>query len=353
MTAKRPWFEGLVMKSVWGHLKSLLNRQYAAEGFISAALMFAAAASVMIFSRRHRELLGLEIIKKYIDVVQDADVLFHLSHRHYLSNTFTHRERIECALAHYRFEGERYDSRYKDAVYRDGGVMLWSRIVEGVNYRLKLRATTDLRHEGGISIVLCADRVVLSEMSYAWVPAKVLGVSGGTLAFITRNQSLRRDSIALLRFRKDFPQNSPSYFCFAALHGIAQANGHGRIAAIRYDCQVAFDERYASGFRNSYCELWKSFDALELARVAYVMSVPLLPPPLSTIKAKHRKRAIDRRQHWSEIAQTVQLILAPHLRASHAGEAVPISKNPGVANAEVQATTLMLMSTFGVMGAPL
>ena len=321
------------MKSLWGHLKSLFKQQYAAEGFVSAALNFAVAASVMMFYRGHRELLGLEIIQKYIAVVQDADVLFHLSHRHYLSNTFTHRERIDCALVHYRFECERYDSRYKDAVYRDGGVTLWSRTVGAVNYTLKLRATTDLRHEGGISIVLCADGGVLSEMSYAWVQAKVLGLGGETLPFITRNQSLRRDSGALLRFRKDFPQNSPSYFCLAALHGIAQANGHGRIAAIRHDCQVAFDERYASGFRNSYCELWKSFDAAELGRVAHVMSVPLLPPPLSTIKAKHRKRAMDRRQHWSEIAQTVQLILAPYLRSSSAWDAAPISKNLGFANA--------------------
>jgi len=312
---------------------------------------------VMIFYRRHRELLELEIFQKYIDVVQDADVLFHLSHRHYLSNTFTQRERLECALAHYRFEGERYDSCYKDAVYRDGGVTLWSRTFEVVNYRLKLRATTDLRHEGGISIVLCADDVVLSEMSYAWVQADVLGLRGGMLPFITRNQSLRRDSMALLRFRRDFPQNSPSYFCLAALHGIAQANGHGRIAAIRHDCQVAFDERYASGFRNSYCELWKSFDSEELGRVAHVMPVPLLPPPLSTIKAKHRKRALDRRQHWSEIAQTVQRVLAPHLRLSDAGEAAPLSKNLGFINAELinaesQATTLLLMATLGGMGFP-
>ena len=139
-------------------------------------------------------------------------------------------------MAHYRFEGERYDSRYKDAVYRDGGVVLWSRTVEAVSYVLKLRATTDIRHEGGISVVLCAGDTVVSEMSYAWVPARVLGMGGGTLAFITRNQSVRRDSPALLLFRKDFPQNSPSYFCLAAMHGIAQANGHVRIAAIRHDC---------------------------------------------------------------------------------------------------------------------
>ena len=326
------------MKSLWGHLKCLFDQQCEAEGFISAALMLAGAARMMIFHRKHRELLELEIFEKYIGAGQDADVLFHLSHRHYLSRTFTQRQRIECALTHYRFEGERYDSRYKDAVYRDGGVTLWSRTFEAVSYALKLRATTDLRHEGGISVVLWAGDVVLSEMSYAWVRAEVLGLGGGTLPFITRNQSVRRDSTALLRFRQDFPQNSPSYFCLAALHGIAQVNGNRRIAAIRHDCQVAFDERYASGFRNSYCELWKSFDAAELGRVAHVMAVPLAVPSPSTVKAKHRKRATDRRRHWAEIAQNVQLILAPHLRSTDADtgtqEATAIPSSLGFVSAQ-------------------
>lgn len=334
------------MESLWGHIKLLFCREYKEQGFISAALMSAGAARLMIFHKKHRELLGLEIFEKYIGVVLDGDVLFHLSHRHYLSKSFTHQERIECALTHYRYEGERYDSRYKDAVYRDGGVVLWSRTVDTVSYALKLRATTELRHEGGISIVLCAGDVVLCEMSYAWVRATVLGLGGGTVPFITRNQSLRRDSLALLGFRKDFPQNSPSYFCLAALHGIAQANGHGRIAAIRHDCQVAFDERYATGFRNSYCELWKSFDATELGRVAHVMAVPLATPPLSAVRAKHRKRAVDRRRHWSEIAQTVQQVLTPHLRSTDTDTATTIPKSPVLVGAEVPVTMLWLMSTL-------
>ena len=336
------------MKSLWGHLKSLFGQQREAEGFISAVLMLAGAARMTIFQKQHRELLQLEIFEKYIGVGMDADVLFHISHRHYLSRTFTQRQRIECALAHYRFEGERYDSRYKDAVYRDDGMILWSRTVDAVSYVLKLRATTDLRHEGGISVVLCAGETVLSEMSYAWVQAQVLGLAGGTLAFITRNQSVRRDSEALLRFRKDFPQNSPSYFCLAALHGIAQANGQIRIAAIRHNCQVAFDERHASGFRNSYCELWKSFDAAELGYVAHVMAVPLALPPLATVKAKHRKRAADRRRHWAEIAQTVQQVLAPHLRSMGAQEAavIPTSREFGTAKLQVL-PLLMMMATWG------
>lgn len=338
LTVRRQWFEGPVMESLRGHLICLFGRQLETEGFISTALMFAGIARAMIFHKMHRELLQLEIFEKYIGGVQDTDVLFHLSHRHYLSNTFNHRERIECALTHYRFEGERYDSRYKDAVYRDGGVILWSRTADEVNYVLKLVATTALRHEGGISIVLCAGEVVLSEMSYAWVPATVLGLGGGTVPFITRNQSVRRNSMALLRFRSDFPQNSPSYFCLAALHGIAQANGYRRIAAIRHDCQVAFDERYVTGFRNSYCELWKSFDATELGLVAHVMAVPLATPPLSTVKAKHRKRAMDRRRHWSEIARTAQQVLAPHLRATDTDEAPTTPPCPGFVSAEVPVT---------------
>ena len=305
------------MKSLWRHLGNLFFRQLRSDGAANAAVMFAGAVRAMLFPREHLELLRLEIFHRYVVVRDDPNPIFHLSHRYYLCRSFSRRDRIASALSHYRFEDDRYDDAYKQAVYRDGGIDLWSRCVDGGCYRLRLRATTDLRHEGGLSVVLCADAddVVLCEMSYAWVEPERLGLGGqGTLPFITRNQSIRRDAAALIRFREAFPQNSPAYFCLAAVHGIVQAHGIDRVAGIRHELQVAYEERYARNFLNSYCEFWKSFGAREASGVAHLMPVPLAAPPLAGIPAKHRRRALERRRHWGEIAREAREAIAPRLR---------------------------------------
>lgn len=302
------------MFMLWKHMFGLFAETRRADGWLDACLRFIGAARAFSSYREHRELLGLEIVDKYVGDTGKGEALFHLSHRHYLSTELSFRDRVDCALTHYRYEGQSYAGAYKEAVYRHAGLTLWSRTVEARNYALVLRATTDLRHEGGISVVLMADGHCISEMSFAWVPGKLLGVERDVVPFITRNQSARHDTAPVMRFREDFPQNSPSYFCLAAMHGIAEANGKPHIAGIRHECQIAFDERYASSFRSSYCEFWKSFGGVEQGRQAYLMPVPLVVPPLSTVKAKHRGRAVERRRHWAEISSSAAATTARYVR---------------------------------------
>ena len=289
------------MDSIWRHLTGLLARRRKEEGRFNAALRFAASLTAFVFHRKHRELFGLGLFRDYIAADADGDVLAHLSHHHYLSRKFSYAQRVGCALSHYRFEDETYNDCYKRAVYRDGGLTLWSAPGDGVRFSLVLVAGTELRHEGPISIVLLAGEVRLCEMSFAWVDAANFGAGTGILPFVTRNQSLRFDAPALREFRAAFPQNSPPYLCLAALHGIALAHGIDRIAAIKHDSQIAFAAEFAQGFRHSYSDFWRSFGASELDDQADSMPVPLELPALSVVKAKHRRRAVARRQLWAEV----------------------------------------------------
>ena len=174
--------------------------------------------------------------------------------------------------------------------------------------------------------MLHAAGVCLSEMSFVWMDGSVFGSGPGILPFITRNQSIHHTSTELSRFREAFPQNSPAYFCLAAMHGIALAHGRQQIAGIRHDCQIAFDLQYQQGFLSSYTEFWKAFGGAELDGHAYLMPVPLASPPLSEIKTKHRKRARARRQHWAEIATSAAEATTPHLRTVPAQADVVINR---------------------------
>jgi hypothetical protein len=281
------------------------------DGWSDAVSQVVAAGRALLFYREHRELFGLEVIRKYC---APGDMLFHMRHRHFLSSRLSWSQRIDCALTHYRCEGQQHVGAYKDAVYRNAGLTLWSRTVDANSYALVLRATTDLRHEGGISVVLLAGDVCVSEMSYAWVNSSIFGMPENIVPFITRNQSLRCDASPLQQFRRDFPQNSPSYFCLAAVHGVAAAHGKSQIVGIKDDCQIAFDVRHAGGFRSSYNDFWHSFGGVELDGQAYLMALPLVTPSLAEVKANHRQRAIARRRHWSEITEGAATIMSRYVR---------------------------------------
>jgi hypothetical protein len=147
-------------------------------------------------------------------------------------------------------------------------------------------------------------------MSYTIVDAVSFGMNRGPILFITRNQVAQGPELDL--FREVFPQNSPPYFCLAAISGIACANGFKSIAAIKSEAQLAYQQRYDSGFRNSYCNFWSHFGAKEVDHQAYLMEVPPVLAPLSSVKSKHRGRANSRRKHWARIMHLAQHTVYAH-----------------------------------------
>ena len=50
-----------------------------------------------------------------------------------------------------------------------------------------------------------------------------------------------------------------------------------------------------------------------LGRHGFEMPVPAAVVPLDGLKAKHRTRARQRREHWREIAESAQAALGPYV----------------------------------------
>ena len=242
-----------------------------------------------------------------------ADAFFFISHRHFLSRGFGTTERLACVLDHFLFEQAHFAPTLLPALHGDG-LQLWR---HGAGYEVRLRANAETRHEGPLSVVLCHRGETLHELSFAWIEASRLGPDAGRgpVLFATRNQSMQSDAPALARFRDDFPQNSPGYFVLAALNGLARAIGQTRIVGVRDTQQIAFEACYAAGFKRSYDDFWMSFGGHTMGPHGVEMPVPVVVAALSELKAKHRARARQRREHWRQIATTAEATLSPYLRA--------------------------------------
>jgi uncharacterized protein VirK/YbjX len=259
-----------------------------------------AACRILAFPLKLKQLWSLNFMRSYFPNKNKRDTFFFLTHDHYLSRDFTLAQRVDCAINHYSFEGQNYGSTYHRSVYESPhGLVLWHRVVDSTRYTIALRATEDNRYEGDLSVLCFANETRVCRVSFSYVDGSVFGFRPERTMFVTRNQTDRNPE--LQRFRDSFKQNSPPYFCLASACGIAMANGMRAIFLVKDDAQIAYEERYAEGFRNSYSALWEAFGAQEIDDGrAYTMSIPPKLNPLSTVK--HRNRAVARRTHWLEIA---------------------------------------------------
>lgn len=299
--------------SFYQQLLELLIRENKTKSLLSSALACAISARGLAYPKEHIELFSLPLVRRHIAIRGDENLLFHVRHRYYLCRGFDLSTRIASALSHYRFENHHHSEAYIDSVYGGDGIVMWSIMLHGNHYEIRLRESKMDRQEGGTSIVMLIDGICLNEFSYAWVNAASINAGTGVIPFITRNQSIRYKASELHLFRSHFPQQSPHYFCLAAMQGIAIAHGFSKLAAIKCESQIAYTLQYANSFRNSYNDLWESFGGQDAGNEAYLMNVPMTLLPLDQIPSKHRNRAMLRRKQWATITKSVVASISPHI----------------------------------------
>jgi hypothetical protein len=157
---------------------------------------------------------------------------------------------------------------------------------------------------------LSVNNVVLSIMSFCYLKADIFGLPPYMTMLISRNQTSRTLSRDL--FDQCFKQNAPQLFCLSAICGIAMTNEFTTMFGIKHTAQILYKESLDTGFRNSYTALWEKFDAVEIDRQVFMLSVPLKLRPLKLVSSDHRRRARARRQCWDEILHSTRLSMGKY-----------------------------------------
>lgn len=246
---------------------------------------------------------------------------FHfLSHPGYLVQGLSWAQRFEAALCHYREEATVFDEALLKQIYSPQGFEVWSSEVDGHRFTMRLGLTGEESLEGDLRVRLFANDRPVGTMNFIWADSAMFGGSGGPTIFITRCQTHTWPELAI--FRACFKQNSPPYFCLAALAGLGQACGLSELYAVQHQVQMSYLPKYASSFRNSYDEFWEKFNATPATAWAYRLALPLELRDLSELKSKHRSRAEGRRRAWGEVGRSAGAAVARHLRGHSARAAV-------------------------------
>jgi uncharacterized protein VirK/YbjX len=300
---------------IFAHLTKHWMARRNQYSFPSWVLCVARSMRVLAYYREHRTLCQLGVYRKHVALPPNDDLFHHLSHRNYLMKGLSARQRVQAVLSHYRFEDATFNDAYKAAVYAQRSLPLWQYDAEGSRFTIALEMASRSNAEGDLTVALIADGKCLHRLSFSWIEGRMVGVNAPVVPFIARNQGRWVDSGAAFEaFERVFPNNSPSFFCFAAMQGIAQAVGIDKVVAIRGTAHVAYDPDPDKHFANAYDGFWKILGGNEMpGQAGYLIALPFYVKPLSEMPSKHRKRAAQRREHWRLIGEAARATLQRHL----------------------------------------
>lgn len=264
-----------------------------------------------------KRLLALKNYRNYVCAAKTDDTFHFLSHRAYLMDGLSSSQRVEYVTAHYEHEQATFRGTYAPNVYLGKGICLWRYQADSTCVSLQLEMAPRRAAEGELSVTLYVDGVRLHSMSFNWAPGILIGVSHTRIPFIPCNQGRGKGSdAAFAAFNAAFPNNSPSFFCFSAMQGLALGAGFDAIAGLKSEFNPYFLRKPVNTFQNSYDNFWTSLGGVDTSGKAYVVALPFYSKPITDIKAKYRKRAASRRIWWEHIsassrASIQQYLLAP------------------------------------------
>ena len=271
---------------------------------------------VLAYREAHWKLLALPVYKQFGATLLREDPFHHISHRYYLRQGLTVRQRVQYVYNHYAFESRQWTDDYRQAVYGGPGLELWRSDGGGAVVTIRLEVGERDVPEGDLSIVLSVDNAALHRINFSWLA----DTQDGTVTpFLASSQTVPRSSNteALSAFKRDFPQNSPAFFCFAAVEGVARVVGCIAILAVRSHEQVGARKGCDTAqFKRSYDDFWRALGGWDCGRQGFLVPLPTHKKPLSKLSSRHRWRALKRRRHWETIAAATVETLEPLCQGS-------------------------------------
>lgn len=261
----------------------------------------------VLVTRSTQALRALPLYADYVRAAMPADQLYHFSRRNYLCSGLSFKQRAEAFIHHLGIDQRHMSVECRTALYLGPGLELWHCEQGDRRYSVRIFRAVHAINEGELKIALLVGNEALHTMGFSWMPQSLNPDATSKIApFVVRTQGRWRvDTGPQEQFEHDFPHNSPSYFCYAALQGIALAVGADHVYAVSGRRQACYESKTTAHFARAYDGFWEALGGERASSLCFKIPVPFRLKPLSEVSAKHRKRSATRRAHWQAIETAV------------------------------------------------
>lgn len=223
--------------------KALIAR-WRQEGCLKFLFTAIWSLRVLAHLRDIKALLQLDLYRNCVCVAANENTFHFLSQRTYLVAGLSASNRLQCVLSHYLFEEATFGPQYWSKVYLEEGICLWSQEAGETLFAVVLKIAPRWHLEGELSLTFYTNEICLHAVSFNWITGSLIGAPQQTLPLIARNPGRGFDSEqAFAAFNLVFPNNSPSFFCFAAMQGLTLAVGLNSIAGVKASFKPPYLQR--------------------------------------------------------------------------------------------------------------
>lgn len=296
---------------------------YKKKSSFSALIRLYRKAKILGMPDLLKALFNNAAYQNHVTKIDNTDSLFFLSHKYYLAQGFTFKQRALAALYHYEQETKRFDMYYYQNVYCKNGLILWSKTADNIIFDIRLMPGNDALYEGGCSVVFHVSSVRVCVLSYSVIPLNIilpeLAISTNTkkinkqsALFVTRKQ-LTSDHTYQKSFDKIFNRITPAHLCLGALAGIGLAQGYEYFIGISASVHPSLKPEFSKTFDAAYTQFWASLGGQIKSPYGYLVELPIHLTPLEQLTPNARKRAILRRKHINQVYEEASSVIQKHL----------------------------------------
>ena len=239
------------------------------------------------------------VVERYPDTA-------HMYKWHYLSCSFSWRDRLHSIINHYRFIDKHFLPNFMISIM-EGEILLWEELQDANRYSISI--VYDIHClEGDLSLIYKINGELVYTLAFAVIPGRIVNMRAVQVLFISRIQGghhydLIRSSV------KAFSGIRPNTMLLAAARAIATASGITCMAGVRTKHQIALGCKMDTmqGEVFNYDQFWTEIGGQRLNN-SQVFSVPITPHhiPLCDRKREHRTRKMQQYQFESNLIREIQ-----------------------------------------------
>jgi uncharacterized protein VirK/YbjX len=249
--------------------------------------------------KKHYELF--KILKFYRDngLIKSRTYTIYLFS--YVSKKFSIKEKLFALTHHYDFLKNSFKNCYLKQIFREG-LLCWEEQNENDKFRVVLQSSDLLEFEGSLTLFFTVNNTKVFKLSFNFAPGQILGVQKPTVVFITALKGIRNEFSNISLATKAFSEIVPQVILMKVVESIASSLNLDTVITINATSQISFSEpSVLEKFYKTYDQFWENLGGERLIQGYFCFKCPYIEKSISSIKSKHRKRVLHKRNKLKQI----------------------------------------------------
>jgi len=218
----------------------------------------------------------------------------------YLSNSLTTDEKLSTLFHHYNFLNNFFTSSQLSQLFKTG-IECYTENIGTDNYNIILKPSGMLEFEGSLSLYFQMNGVRLGTLSFSIAPGNVFKCADESILYIACLQQHKPQNDSISVATKHFKEVQIANILLEEIDALATVfNIRKLIGVASSDQLTASNNTYVIAYQSIYDEFWKKYNGVFDGH-DYVIPLPIVHKPISSIKQTHRNRAVKKREKLLEI----------------------------------------------------